>query len=261
LNLALAIIKKHVNSQPDLHIYTYQRKIDELTLLTYKARGITNSKEGEMSETNNFCRIEDIVNWSNKVVVDVGASLGATVVPFSRTAKKVYALEPSSCNYNSLLDQVHIRRLKNIKCFNVAASDFNGVTEFFTRESHGIHSLGVHNKGKVVSSALVSVVTLDDFWKKEINQQIGLLKIDVEGFETEVLNGASYLLKNKIIDSVIFEFSPRIHKLRGIAIDAPIVILLKYGYNLFTVDGKPFSFDKNNIPKICDLIALPMEES
>ena len=101
---------------------------------------------------------------------------------------------------------------------------------------------------------------MDDFWKKEINKQIGLLKIDVEGFEADVLNGASYLLDNKLIDFIIFEFSPRIHKLRNIDIDAPIKILLKYNYNLFTVDGKDYKFDNDNIPKICDLIAIPSKK-
>ncbi len=131
------------------------------------------------------------------------------------------------------------------------------MADFYNRGSHGIHSLGVHNKGKTLSSSQVQVIKLDDFWKDNISKQIGLLKIDVEGFESDVLEGCSYLLENNKIDAIIFEFSPRIHKLRGIDIDAPIQILKKYSYDLFTTDGKVFIFDKENYPKICDLIAKP----
>ena len=35
-------------------------------------------------------------------------------------------------------------------------------------------------------------------------------------------------------------------------------ILEKYNYALFTTDGKKFTFDKSNYPKICDLIAKPL---
>ena len=149
--------------------------------------------------------------------------------------------------------------LKNIQTYNSAVSNFNGSAEFYNRESHGVHSLGVHNKGRILSSLQTRVVRLDDFWKDNINKQIGLLKIDVEGFESDVLEGASYLLKNNKIDAIIFEFSPKIHKLRGIELDAPIKILKKYNYSVFTIDGGEFEFNKDNYPKICDLIAKPSE--
>jgi FkbM family methyltransferase len=259
LNIALFIIKKHMAKKTDMHIYTYKRKLDQLTpVIAYKARDITNVTSNKPLATNNFEHINSLIDYSNKIVIDVGAALGATVVPFSKKASVVYAFEPQQDNYLFLLDQIKIRQIDNIKTYNFAVSNFNGKADFYNRESHGIHSLGVHNKGKTLSSSQVPVIKLDDFWKENINEQIGLLKIDVEGFEPDVLEGASYLLENNKIDALIFEFSPRIHKLRGIDINAPIQILEKYNYALFTTDGKKFTFDKSNYPKICDLIAKPL---
>jgi hypothetical protein len=40
-------------------------------------------------------------------------------------------------------------------------------------------------------------------------------------------------------------------------IDAPLQILKKYNYDIFTMNGEKFIFDKDNYPKICDLIAFP----
>jgi FkbM family methyltransferase len=258
LNIALFIIKRHMRKQPDMHIYTYKRKLDQLTpLISYKARYIINTEDNKLLPTNNFEHIDHLIDYSDKLVIDIGAALGATAVPFSKKSSMVYAFEPQQDNYLFLLDQIKIRRLKNIKTYNSAVSNFNGTASFYNRESHGIHSLGIHNKGKTLSSSQVNVVKLDDFWKENINEQIGLLKIDVEGFETDVLEGSSYLLENKKIDAIIFEFSPRIHKLRGMNVDAPIQILKKYNYDLFTTDGELFLFNKDDYPKICDLIAKP----
>ena len=256
LNLALAVIKRHVQGQPELFVYTYDRERDNLTPITWKARGVTNHAAGA-GETSDASVLGSCVDYDKKVVVDVGASLGLTVAGFAKTASVVFALEPQVDNYAFLLDQIRIRKLDNVSPFNLAVSDYNGKAAFFNRESHGVHSLGDHNKGRVLSRSEVDVTTLDDFWRQEIHEQIGLLKVDVEGFETEVLRGASHLLKNKLIDSIIFEFSPRIHKLRGLALDAPLEILLHNGYSLFTVDGAPFRLDLKQLPKVCDLIALP----
>lgn len=256
LNLALRVVKRHMARQSGMYLYTYTRGVDRLTpLVGYAARYLTNTEDNKLLATNNWTHIDDLIDYSNKIVVDVGAALGATAVPFAKKANVVYAFEPQTENYSFLLDQINIRGLSNIKTYNSAVSNFNGSADFYNRESHGIHSLGVHNKGKVIYSSKVSVIKLDDFWKDHINEQIGLLKIDVEGFELDVLEGASYLLKNNKIDAIIFEFSPKIHKMRGIEIDAPIQILKKYKYDLYTTDGRMFVFDKNNYPKICDLIA------
>ena len=255
LNIALRIIQKHVSKQKDLFIYTYKRSSDTLTPITWKARGVTQETRKQL--TNDWNEVDKIIDYSGKIVVDVGASLGATAVPFSKSARKVFAIEPHIDNYNFLLDQLRVRDIKNIYPHKIAVSDFNGKAEFFNRESHGIHSLGVHNKGKVLSSFEVDVSTLDEFWKRNINEPIGLLKVDVEGFEADVFKGAKHLLENKLIDYILFEFSPRIHKMRNIDTFLPIKILLENDYKVLTTSGVDFEINNKNIPKICDLIATP----
>jgi len=257
LNFCLKVIKKHVDKQDEFFVYTYHRGKDLLNPITWKARGITPENSNQPSETNDWGLIDNIIDYQDKIVFDVGASLGVTVYPFSKKAKEVYAFEPQADNFNYLNDQIKIRGLTNVKAFNFAVSDFNGEADFFNRESHGVHSLGVHNVGKVVSSNKTKVVTLDSFCAENGLDRIGLLKIDVEGFEADVLKGSEKQLKNKLIDFVIFEFSPRIHKLRNIPIDEPIKILLKNDYKIVTTKGDKFVYDDNNLPKICDLIAIP----
>lgn len=259
LNLALAVVKRHVAGQAGLGIMTYNRHADILTPITWKARGVTlpDANGKAVPVTNNWAGLEDKIDYKGKIVLDVGASLGATVARFAKTASKVFAFEPHPDNFGFLNDQVKIRKLDNVDTYQMAVSNFVGETEFFGRESHGVHSLGVHNKGKVVFTYKVAVQTLDHFCASNVKEQIGLLKIDVEGFEVDVLRGASGLLKDKKIDVVLFEFSPRIHKLRKIDQDAPIKVLREHGYEVYWMNGEIFAPKEDEYPKICDLYATP----
>jgi len=255
LNLALRIVERHVARQPGLFVFTYDRDGDTLVPITWKARGITRAVDGRRP-TNDFAALETVAPWAGRIVVDVGANLGATVARFAREAAKVHALEPHPGNFAHLLDQIRIRRLGNVEPLRVAASKEAGRATFYERESHGIHSLGPHNKGKVRASYEVEVTTLDRLWRERINDRIGLLKVDVEGFEADVFEGAAWLLDNRMIDAIVFEFSPKIHAIRGLPADAPLRVLRAHGYAIFTLDGRPLG-EADALPGLCDRIARP----
>jgi hypothetical protein len=136
LNLALIVLKRHVSRQDGLVLMTYNRRADILTPITWKARGVTlpdpNTAEN-IPETNNWSGLENLVDYKGKIVLDVGASLGATVARFAKTAVKVHAFEPHPDNFSFLNDQVKIRKLDNVDTYQMAISNFNGETEFFGR--------------------------------------------------------------------------------------------------------------------------------
>lgn len=258
LNTALSVIKRHVEKQDGISLLRYDRHSDELSPLAWRARSITRNDIGGASQaTNTWPGLQVLSDYRGKIVVDVGANCGAVAKMFAMEADEVYAFEPHPRNFANLLDQIKIRDLRNIQAFQIALSNFNGETELIEREAHGIHSLGPHNRGKIVSKIPIQVRTLDDFWKDKGDAIIGLLKIDVEGFESEVLQGAKNLLREKAIDAIVFEFSPKIHKMRGVDIGAPISFLKSMDYKVFDIDGEPFNISPAEYPSICDLIAVP----
>ncbi|OYX43310.1 MAG: hypothetical protein B7Z02_09165 [Rhodobacterales bacterium 32-67-9] len=55
---------------------------------------------------------------------------------------------------------------------------------------------------------------------------------------------------------MVFEFSPRIHKIRGLPADAPLRVLRRHGYDVFTLDGRLVA-EGDEMPALCDLIARP----
>ncbi|MCV2865505.1 FkbM family methyltransferase [Defluviimonas sp. WL0075] len=258
MNIALRLIESHVARQNGLFVYVYNRDEDNLVPITWKARGITRQAFDDKMRrpTNDWSHLESQVEYNDGIVVDVGANVGATVARFAARARHVYAFEPHPGNHAFLLDQIRIRKLGNVSPFQMALAAESGKAAFFERESHGIHSLGRHNKGKVQSTFDVEVERLDEIWRTRIKDPIALLKVDVEGFEPEVFEGSAHLLEQKLINAVVFEFSPRIYQLRGLPEDAPLRILRRHGYDVFAMDGHPVS-EEAELPRLCDLIARP----
>lgn len=260
LNLALRVIEAHVARQKNLFVFVYNRAEDILIPITWKARGITEvaAGDGKRRPTNDWARLDEQLSYDGGIVVDVGANLGGTVAKFAARAGKVVAVEPHPGNHAFLLDQIRIRKLSNVDPLRLALSKEAGRATFYERESHGIHSLGPHNKGKVRSTFEVEVMTLDQLWQDRIGERIALLKVDVEGFEVDVFEGAAHLLDEKLIDAIIFEFSPKIHRMRDLPADAPLQVLRRHGYAVFTLDGQPVG--DGEVPGLCDLIARPIRQ-
>ncbi len=128
-----------------------------------------------------------------------------------RKAAKVFALEPHPGNFAFLPDQIRIRDLGNVEPPKLAASKEAGRATIQERESQGIHSLGPHNTGWVRARSDVEVTTLDHLWREWINDRIGLLKA-----KADVFDGTAHLLNNRLIDAVVFKFSPAIHRMRAL---------------------------------------------
>lgn len=260
LATALKIVERFAGRNPDIRLYVYNTVDDSLTPLNYVPRAIIRRPSSIPAHTNNWSKLDRLFDVAGGIVVDVGANTGTTVFRFAQNARKVYAAEPHPGNYAALLEQIRIRGLQNVETHKIALSDRRGSADFHERESHGIHSLGTHNKGKIVRTFSVEATTLDDYWAEHINEPISLLKVDVEGFECDVFRGAQTLLQARTIKAIVFEYSPKIHALRHMEIDAPVKLLREYGYEVFHDDGSIFEAGSTRSLLLADLVAIPAEE-
>lgn len=131
-------------------------------------------------------------NIQNKIVIDAGSDLGEFALYCARLgAKKVYAFEPVKETCDIIKKQVEMNKLEDkIIIVNSALGDKNEKL-YINYEGEGDSAARFWGKSNV-NSILVNVVKLDDFIQ---NVKIGFIKMDVEGFEENVLNGSKLIIK------------------------------------------------------------------
>ena len=147
------------------------------------------------------------------MIFDVGANRGQYLdlvfEQFANHPIMVHAFEPSPAAFADLSRRYAGR--KQVALNNLALGSAMGEqTLFYESPGSQLSSLyprriqhhGIH----LAKSELVRVETLDTYCTAHAITQIDLLKLDVEGYEWEVLQGASQLFERKQIAMLSFEF-------------------------------------------------------
>jgi len=123
-----------------------------------------------------------MVPLNNGCFVDVGANYGVWTSFVAKEGFTVHAFEPSPRPYKHLTKNA----LLNVHTYNVALGDKEAVAELNLHEASGHNSLLRKAKDFTGKTVKVQVKTLDSF-KLE---NVGLIKIDTEGYEVPILLGA-----------------------------------------------------------------------
>lgn len=132
---------------------------------------------------------------NNGCFVDIGASFGIWTFFVANRGYTVHAFEPSPRPYKTLVKK--LERYPNVYVYNVALGDKEGeeslkLHKYSTRDSLVMESNGF--TGEIIK---VKVKTLDSFNL----ENVGLIKIDTEGYELPILLGAK---------ETILKWKPRI---------------------------------------------------
>ena len=143
---------------------------------------------------------------------------------------KVIAFEASPRNIFPLRENVINNHFESrVDIYDVAVGKTQGelAFSFMSDEQTGWGGLSVNqNESNTIN---VSVVTLDSFFKDR-GLVIDCLKIDTEGADTWVLEGASQLLKERRIKHIFFEENLVRMSALGIKQNKAKDLLLSYGY-------------------------------
>lgn len=127
-----------------------------------------------------------IIN-KNHVVIDVGANIGAHTVVFAGLAKEVYAFEPQRHIFNILCGNVALNELHNVHCYNLACGDGSEVP-YQDVEMSQLNNMGASSLLTIEGPAK-TIPTL------RLDIPCHFIKIDVEGMELMVLQGAEPMIR------------------------------------------------------------------
>lgn len=131
------------------------------------------------------------------VVLDIGANVGCVSILFSGLAQNVFSFEPSPTTFKYLSANIENAGLRNVTAFNFGLGSKEGESTI-TYSPHFRAGAFVSDKLKNIGHGTITetikIKTVDGMVQEHKISKIDLIKMDVEGFEKEVITGARNVL-------------------------------------------------------------------
>ncbi len=187
-------------------------------------------------------------------IIDCGANIGLASIFFKDYAKVIYALEPSSKNYECLVK--NIEPYKNIKPFVVGLAARTGYDWLRTNGDSPIAE-SLFGGGAPIEQ--VKLLSIEDFMNEQKIDHVDLLKMDTEGSEyLDFLSMAFGRVASKIdyivgeshyFSTLVPDFLPFILADQGFDVKfLPINNLwLSFSWEEEKKDGKKYRIDKQTL--------------
>jgi FkbM family methyltransferase len=169
-------------------------------------------RNGETGFTQNiYCGLHEFSEMAyllhvlrkEDLFVDVGANVGSyTILAGAAVGARVICFEPVPLSYDRLVANLRINQLEEtVRPVNMAIGNEIGTVLFTNDKDTMNHVANISEPSECIE---VEVSKLDIFLEEECPS---LIKIDVEGFETRVLEGAETTLKKESLHSLIVELN------------------------------------------------------
>lgn len=167
--------------------------------------------------------------------IDVGANVGSyTILACSAIGSKGYSFEPIPTTYKRLMENIRLNHIEDrVNCLKIGIGRDAG-SIIFTNDMDTVNHVltdGEHHDD-IIS---VNISTLDDVLKDE---SPSLIKIDVEGYETLVLEGAITTLEKQSLHSVIMELNGSGNRY---GFDESLIMDMMYNLGFRTYSYDPFN--------------------
>jgi FkbM family methyltransferase len=216
------------------------------------------------ADPNEFALLGKLIS-PGMVAVDAGANDGLYTLFLARrvgNAGQVLAFEPSQREFSRLRSNVDLNRLENVQLFDVALSNQDGVAQLriASYEHEGQNTLGgfVYEGVETLRMERVQVRRLDSVLAEAALTRLDFLKIDVEGGETRLLQGAETVLRD-LRPVILFEVVDDSLRQQESSREELTNLLRKAGYILyaFDLDGLPVMADEGEFSS--NMLAAPVE--
>lgn len=174
------------------------------------------------------------------VVIDVGANIGhiSLLVADIVGPESLVCFEPTPISYNRLVENFQLNDWPTTNLHHAAIGATKGTVKI-PDVPYPLTTNKTVEGGQSENIVDVPLLRLDDFCDSFPNRSVGLLKIDVEGYERPVFDGARRFLADRKPKLVLFE------SLSGSLDESIGTILSETDYKLFELDpeGRPTTDD------------------
>jgi FkbM family methyltransferase len=199
-------------SLPEIHLATD----GDLNYALFKHNDIVSNgvRSGGYEKELQSISSELLRDFTDGIVVDIGANLGSYIVPLAKRHPHLQfeAFETQRIVYYQLCANSFLNRLSNVYAHNVGLSNEKRITNYvlpnYSEETNiGAFSIDFDTrandyevKSEGVTERMI-IIPLDAMQYEKIR----LIKMDVEGHELQVLLGAEHTLRENNYPPIIFE--------------------------------------------------------
>jgi FkbM family methyltransferase len=159
----------------------------------------------------------------NPLIFDIGANQGQSIERFKKIFEQpnIHAFEPIKSEFNILKEKYYSD--KNITLNNLAVGNINNQKKIFyvnaktsTSSFNKLKSnskwlktrskeLNISTNKFIKESVKINIVTIDNYCLKNNIKRIDILKIDTQGYEDKILEGAQKVLSSGIVSIIELE--------------------------------------------------------
>lgn len=198
----------------------------------FAKKGLTGITGNIYAGLHEFEEMAFLLHFLNKddVFFDIGANVGSYTILASGVRKaKTLSFEPCGTTFDILVKNIKLNNLEAlVSTINKGVGKSNKKVSFTTNLDTINHVVEFSND----NTTNIQLITLDSFFPA---YKPSLIKIDVEGFEAEVISGASKLLLDKDLKAIIIELNGS-GKIYGSEEEAVHQKLLSYGFYAHSYD-------------------------
>lgn len=194
---------------------------------------------------------KESINQSKKnikptdIILDIGANMGSYALPLSKSLNgqgKIYAFEPSEHIFKKLQKNIDNNPHLKSKIVPIQAfiQDFSMETPKEVYASWNMEKTIERHKnhqGVITSTSKAISMSIDQFVEKEQLKQLDFIKIDVDGYEKQVLWGAQKTLENWK-PKIFLELCPYILEEHHTSVEELLTFLQNFGYEFHSSNLK-----------------------
>jgi FkbM family methyltransferase len=179
-----------------------------------------------------YSKVEEAISKA-KVILDIGANIGVSFSWFSvrNPRASIIGFEPHPETIKRANEQISLNGFTNVELLQIGLGNTDSSLTMYEVEDHnpGMNRISFEKLDR--PSTIIPVRRLDDVLMEKKIDKVDFIKMDVEGFEYFVLEGAVETLKKFPV--LFIEVDDRYLKQNGQSASRLVALLEQGGYNSF----------------------------
>lgn len=156
-------------------------------------------------------------NTGDKVFFDIGANIGiySLYAAYKTKDADIYSFEPVAINFRALALNVAINNYDNVHAFNIALSNNNSLSKLYINDERAGNSGAQVDRLSNEKGEIFQPIKVESIISFSLNKLVSefsfpfpnYVKIDVDGRETDILEGMTTILGDSRLKSILIEFN------------------------------------------------------